>query len=210
MQLTNEWYYFSGVVNETMCNKIIELGDGYYDSVKIDQHEGITDQERITGKKISVASDLNIRISDIKWVDNQWLYDLIFPYMRTANKNTGWEFDIRSAETIQLTKYKKGSFYSWHPDGRADNLSTYDSSKGKFMEGYVRKLSMSILLNEDFSGGKFQFANIYNGKKKILTPELRKLGSILVFPSYMEHRVTTITRGIRYALVAWFLGPPFK
>tara|TARA_Y100001951_G_scaffold87509_1_gene78581 strand:- start:57 stop:689 length:633 start_codon:yes stop_codon:yes gene_type:complete len=210
MQLTNEWYYFTSAVDKTTCNKIIELGDGYYDNVKIDKHEEITEEERRTGRKISPESDVSIRISDIKWVDNQWLYDLIFPYMITANKNTGWNFDIRSSETPQLTRYKKGAFYSWHPDGGADNLSIYDSSKGTFMKGYGRKLSMSILLNKDFSGGKFQFANICNGKRKILTPDFKGIGSIIVFPSFMEHRVTPITKGIRYSLVAWFLGPPFK
>jgi len=33
---------------------------------------------------------------------------------------------------------------------------------------------------------------------------------IIVFPSDMEHRVAPVTKGIRYSLVVWFLGPPFK
>ena len=69
---------------------------------------------------------------------------------------------------------------------------------------------MSILLNKDFSGGKFQFVNVYNGKKLIQTPELKETGSVIVFPSFMEHRVAPVTKGTRYSLVTWFLGPPFK
>ena len=32
-------------------------------------------------------------------------------------------------------------------------------------------------------------------------------GSIIVFPSFVEHRVTPVTEGIRYSLVSWFVGP---
>ena len=210
MQLTNEWFYFTGVVDKKTCNKLIKLGDGFLDKVKVDSHQGTTEEERKTGRKVSLASNTNVRASDIKWLDEQWVYDLIFSYMETANKNAGWHFDIKSSETPQLTKYEKGGFYSWHSDGSADHLSVYGSSKGKFLNGYARKLSMSILLNEDFSGGKFQFAKVSEGKKQIQTPELKETGSVIVFPSFMEHRVAPITKGTRYSLVAWFLGPPFK
>jgi len=59
-------------------------------------------------------------------------------------------------------------------------------------------------------GGEFQFATYSKEKCIIQTPEINKMGSIVVFPSDMEHRVTLVTKGIRYSLVVWFLGPPFK
>ena len=34
-------------------------------------------------------------------------------------------------------------------------------------------------------------------------------GSIIVFPSFLKHRVTPVTKGVRYSLVSWFVGPPF-
>ena len=210
MQLTNEWYYFTRVIDKKTCDKLIKLGGKFLDKVQVDTHKGTTEEERKTGRKISYGLDTSQRVSDIKWLDKQWVYDLIFSCMKTANKNAGWNFDIKSAETPQLTKYKKGGFYNWHSDGGADHLSVYDSSEGEFLSGYARKLSMSISLNENFSGGRFQFANMYSGKRKILTPELKETGSVIVFPSFMNHRVTPITKGTRYSLVAWFLGPPFK
>ena len=36
-----------------------------------------------------------------------------------------------------------------------------------------------------------------------------KEGSIIVFPSFINHRVAPVTKGTRYSLVAWFVGPPF-
>ena len=35
-------------------------------------------------------------------------------------------------------------------------------------------------------------------------------GSIVVFPSFVWHRVKPITKGSRYSLVVWNLGDPFK
>ena len=111
---------------------------------------------------------------------------------------------------MQINRYKKGGFYEFHKDCKGDHLSAYNLPDKKFMHGHVRKLSMTVLLNDNYEGGEFQFATIYRGKREIHTPEFNKTGSIIVFPSDMEHRVAPVTKGIRYSLVTWFLGPPFK
>jgi len=41
--------------------------------------------------------------------------------------------------------------------------------------------------------------------KEILTQ-----GSIIIFPSHVWHRVKPVTKGVRYSLVVWHLGYPFK
>ena len=76
------------------------------------------------------------------------------------------------------------------------------------MHGHVRKLSMSVLLNDNFEGGAFEFAT-YGKEDCIITPIEVEAGSVIVFPSWMEHRVAPVTKGIRYSLVTWFVGPPF-
>jgi PKHD-type hydroxylase len=40
--------------------------------------------------------------------------------------------------------------------------------------------------------------------------EISQRGSIVVFPSHVWHRVKPVTKGIRYSLVIWNLGYPFK
>ena len=64
---------------------------------------------------------------------------------------------------------------------------------------------MSIVLNEDYEGGNFKFLD-----SKESTIKGKAKGTVLVFPSYMHHCVEKITKGNRYSLVAWFLGPKFK
>jgi PKHD-type hydroxylase len=68
---------------------------------------------------------------------------------------------------------------------------------------------MTILLNDSFEGGQFEFASYSKGNCTVTPLEMKK-GQVIVFPSHMEHRVAPVTKGTRYSLVCWFLGPPFK
>ena len=80
----------------------------------------------------------------------------------------------------------------------------------KFLDGNVRKLSMTILLNGNYQGGEFKFASYNKLKSEVETTDFKNAGSVIVFPSWIEHQVAPVTKGTRYSLVAWFVGPPFK
>ena len=64
-----------------------------------------------------------------------------------------------------------------------------------------RKLTFSLILNDDFEGGDFN----------ILQQSLIKTtkGKLLVFPSFLPHAVMPVTSGVRYAIFGWFCGPNF-
>jgi PKHD-type hydroxylase len=68
-------------------------------------------------------------------------------------------------------------------------------------------LSLTIQLTDPsrYEGCELQF-NV--GTQIISTPKGR--GVVVAFPSYMIHRVTPITSGVRKAIVAWVTGPEFK
>jgi len=207
---TNGWYYFVGVLDKNTCKKIRKTAKSKWEKSTVNTKKDITDEERITGAKLIDGLDKKSRISDIAWTTDQWIYDTIWPFMNGANEKAGWKYDIKGAESMQITRYKKNAFYSFHKDGKSDHLSAYDDPNNKFKNGHVRKLSMTVLLNDNYDGGEFQFATYNQGKCGIETPEVNKTGSIIVFPSDVEHRVTPVTKGIRYSLVVWFLGPPFR
>ena len=207
---TNDWFYFTEGLDKNTCNKIKNLAKGKWEESGVNVKKDTTDEERIIGEKPILSIDKNERISDIVWTSDQWIYDTIWPYMEGANEKAGWKYDIRSAESMQITRYKKGGFYYFHKDGKGDHLSTYDMPDNEFMHGHVRKLSMTVLLDDNYEGGEFQFATYGDEKCEISTPDFSKTGSIIVFPSDVEHRVAPVTKGIRYSLVTWFLGPPFK
>ena len=208
MLVNNEWFLFDDCLGGEVCNVIKSLGDKNWTDGSI--HGENYDNKKFTFVEMCEENNKDVRSSSVAWVSNQWLYDMVWPYMQTANNNSGWKYDIVSAETMQITRYIKNGFYSWHSDGKGDHIASYNQPGNKFIHNHVRKLSMSILLNDDYSGGDFQFLLSDSGKQTVNTIELNKVGSIVVFPSYLEHRVSPITKGTRYSLVIWFLGPPFK
>ena len=93
----NEWFTFEeGTVDKKTCNKIKKWASKKWET-------GIADWN----------SDSRYRISDVAWCNDQWLYDVIWPIMQLANDEAGWRYQIKSAETNQITRYKKGGFYNW-------------------------------------------------------------------------------------------------
>ena len=183
-------WYFDRVIPSETCQRLINMGDGNWEQA---------------GSAVSRTEvDENYRISDVAWINDQWVYDLIWTYMMKANEESGWKYNIVSAENCQVTRYTEGGHFSWHRDALGSHNEVYDEPKLKFLHGNARKLSMSIFLNSDFEGGDFEMHAVDDGEKI-----LAKEGSVIVFPSFMVHRVTPVTKGIRYSLVAWFLGPPF-
>ena len=74
----------------------------------------------------------------------------------------------------------------------------------------IRKLSLVACLSnpKEFKGGDFEFQFRNNNDPTIITPapELRNKGTIVVFPSFLYHRVTPLIKGTRYSLVMWTRG----
>ena len=212
MKLINEWYYFKNVINDSDCERLMELGKNNFMNAEVGKDTALTKEERIKGRNEIVEKEVDYkrRKSQVVWANEDWIYNLLNPYMVEANNKSGWNFDIKACETPQLTKYKKDDFFSWHIDGHSDSLSTYDLPENKFLNKNVRKISMTLLLNEDYEGGNFQFGFFNKGDVSIANPEFSTKGSLIFFPSFIYHQVTPITQGTRYSLVAWFIGPPFK
>lgn len=211
MNVTNVWYLFEGELDKIICNEITQLGNGKWEEPLVASDATITREERKSGRDIEYQANHSVRKCEVAWLDDQWLYDLVFTYLGKANVNSGWKYDIQVVEKMQLTRYSGGEFYNFHIDGDGDNLAVFKNPKDEFLRGYVRKLSMSIILNDDYEGGEFQFSEYKNGEHTITTvPDKNSLGTIIIFPSGVEHRVKPVTSGIRYSLVCWFCGPPFK
>ena len=205
----NEWFVFEEAIDNKTCNKLKRLGSKQWQTAGVDIKKGTTDEERKTGRKPKIGVDEKTRVTDIAWTNDQWVYDTIWPFMMEANNKASWEYDIKAAESSQITRYKKGGFYNFHRDGGGCHLVKYNNPTNAFMHGHVRKLSMTVLLNKSFEGGDFEFTS-YTKEECIITPVEMNQGDVIVFPSWMEHRVAPVTKGIRYSLVTWFVGPPFK
>jgi PKHD-type hydroxylase len=122
------------------------------------------------------------------------IYKLLFELLHKCNSEF-YHFHLSEIiERIQYTVYNSSDqgHYDWH----------LDTGPGKQPN---RKLSLVCHLSDpnEYEGGELQ---IHTGK--IATPE-REKGTVIIFPSYLLHRVTPVTKGIRRTLVMWVNGPSF-
>ena len=204
MNLEYYYWYFQSAIPPKICDDIIEYGKSKQEQIAL---TGDYNPETVGEKDIKDISKK--RKSNIVWMSDRWIYNEIQPYVHTANQNAGWNFQWDFSEACQFTKYKLNQFYDWHCD-------SWDKT---YPNGKIRKLSVTCQLSDqtEYKGGEleFDFRNYdpymrdevehVKQAKDILTK-----GSIIVFPSFVWHRVKPVTEGTRYSLVLWNLGKPFK
>ena len=150
---------------------------------------------------IFASSNVNddVRRSKVKWLthDNE-VKDLLWGYVCEANRNA-FGFDVRNVCDVQYTEYHatEAGHYGWHHDINWGQDKAYD-----------RKLSVTVQLSgpEEYTGGLFEFAETETPDYSVSN----KKGTVLVFPSFLQHRVKPVESGTRVSLVAWFEGPRWK
>ena len=125
------------------------------------------------------------------------LFNIFQSFISEANSKF-YNFDIsHSFDPIQYTEYHSTSKdeYTWHRD--TNHITP-------------RKLSIVIQLSDpsEYEGGDLQIKD-YSVGENIITIKKQK-GQIVVFPSYLLHRVTPVTRGTRKSLVWWAGATTFK
>jgi len=206
MNLRYQYWWFKSVIPERICNDILRYGQEQTKEIALTgnkQKEDLSEKEMLNIQKK--------RKSDVVWMSDRWIYREIQPYIHQANEYAGWNFEWDWSEPCQFTEYKKGQFYDWHCDSYIEHYNNPDNPN---THGKQRKLSMTISLTnpEEYEGGdlEFDFRNTDEGSQPKVCEEIREKGSIVVFPSFIWHRVTPVTKGTRHSLVCWNLGHPFK
>ncbi len=176
------YYYFTNVFTEQELEQIIEVGES---------------QPKIKATTVGEDTSLEVsdyRVSDIAWLSNNpktsWVYNRIADLAIKANSEM-WNFDIWDfQDDLQYTSYYgNGGHYDWHAD-----LGVGISN---------RKLSVVLQLSnaDEYEGGELQM----NTGGSILNVPKEK-GLICSFPSFVLHRVTPLSSGLRRSLVTWLCG----
>ena len=148
--------------------------------------------------------DHNWRSSNVKFIDSSHhIGKLCLENVADVN-NKGYNYDLRQYDNnlFQYAHYCVNDYYNWH----VDILKNRNRA-------FVRKLSFSLVLNDDYDGGVLEIAvpnspdadNPYN-----IFQVPRKRGTLIIFPSHLLHRVTPVTHGIRKSIVGWLVGPPLR
>ncbi len=173
--------WYLGNLDEELCDRVVE------ELAVVEAKEAAIGIE---------GTDHNLATRDTKVSFAQpgyWLEGIYSRLVHEANQVCGWEYHITSNEAIQFAEYGTEQHYTWHCDTFVLSGQPID-----------RKISVVCLLNDDFEGGEFEMR-----LNTVYTAPLKK-GTIIVFPSILDHRVTPVLSGTRYSATAWFSGPRFR
>jgi len=178
------YYWFNGGFTSDEVDKIIEDAKEYPFIKALVVDEENTDKFR--------KSNIKWLPFDSKW---EWVIDRIMSQVVEAN-NTIWNFDLKAIiDNIQYTEYDgNGGHYDWHLDIGPGSISH-------------RKISIVIQLSDsdDYVGGDLE---IMIGSDHTKIP--RGKGNVVIFPSFLLHRVVPLISGNRKSLVLWVGGGQYK
>jgi PKHD-type hydroxylase len=180
--------------------------EGFLTNEEINYLANNNNWSNVIPAKIGADSDMmvnqNIRSTKISWLElsneNKDIWDKLARVIAEVNSRY-FHFDLTGFyEPIQLGIYtaEDNGHYDWHVDMFTSNKNA------------PRKLSMVLMLSDtsEFEGGELL---LKSDSDKYRALSLAK-GRAWFFPSYMLHKVTPVTRGVRKTLVLWVGGPPFK
>lgn len=185
---------WNGVLPAAVCQAVV-------DTFVVNEFSAATIQ---TADGSSLTDDRTRRASNMFVEPEHWAGALASHFANQGNLT--WQFDLSGLGTLSFLRYDESSHFQWH----IDTLSYDRTDYGRLGTGLERKLSVTVNLSDpaDYDGGELEFLNGLG--QLIKQSELRERGSVIVFPSTVGHRVTAVTRGVRYALVGWMVGPPLR
>jgi PKHD-type hydroxylase len=186
--MKNIWEVWTSALSQTECDNLIAMAGTYPVTVAT---VGFEESNRV---------DQKLRESSVRWIPpskEPALIQRIMAFVRSSNR-TNFGFDLTEIFDVQFTEYhssKKGK-YDWHHDSRLSGNMAFD-----------RKLSVVIQLSDraSYEGGEFEFSTVAH-PGAVFEPR----GSILLFPSFLQHRVLPVTKGLRHSLVTWVEGPRWR
>lgn len=192
-RITYPYVWWEGIFSKEEIQKIVDYCEskGVTQSTTV-QAEAELPQEDIRKSYVGMHSYNE---------ETAWIFQRLNQAIETVNDQF-YRFDLSGYDFFQYGVYhgEEQGKYDWHQD------MILGSRRGDTMF-LTRKLSISMLLNDDFEGGEFEMTN--SSEATAYQPEM-KPGRMIAFPSWQLHRVKPVTAGTRRSLVLWVMGPKFR
>jgi PKHD-type hydroxylase len=194
--INENWAYAHNMFTKEECEQIIAIGSSGKDATPLTY--GMTGDMAVSENNIEIVG--KVRKSPIAWIrsdveENVWIFQRLTDYITNINQQF-FGYELTEIQSLQFTSYdgKENGFYGKHIDMMYKGNAT-------------RKLSVSVQLSDpsDYEGGNLVLHTSEAGEH----PH-KQQGTGIFFPGYTLHEVKPVTKGKRYSLVAWVLGPRFK
>jgi PKHD-type hydroxylase len=209
---------FVGVVpnayTDEECDDIISLRQKYkredgaaYNTDPSDRREPLNDDTRLSD------------VFFMRYFDEPWIIDKT---IKAANKFNEmfckWDIDwFGLNHEMQLAEYyKPGHHFEWHRDIHFESYREHWEALKE--RKYKRKISAIIQLDDPktYVGGRLQLGTDAGNKDSMraefddVNQDWLQRGSMIFFPSFVNHKVDPIISGSRASFTIWYLGPPWR
>jgi PKHD-type hydroxylase len=177
-----DFYYHTNVLSNEECETIrSNVIRDIDDSWNDSPAHGVIKSAKTTVVQWNKAKSYLSKVEDLAHLTNENYFGF------SVNK-------YHDFSTVNYNEYSSGCEYGWHSDAlKSESCSD---------------IKLTVIVNittEPYSGGEFQL--FLNQERTISS--LNAPGSVIVFPSWIQHRVTPVTSGIRKSLSFWIIGPKF-
>lgn len=192
--MRNMWHLWPAFLDDETCDAIVR------------EAATLPSKDGDVGGLGEARVDHSIRSALVSWVDPlhpDWaevVREIEGKFIAANRETFGFETSSVPAD-IQIGTYhaERQGHFKWHRD------AWFHLPHKSPLE---RKLTMIIQLTcpRTYEGGDLEL----DAYERPDPRALRQRGSILVFPSFVHHRVTPVTHGTRQSLVAWKDGPAWR
>jgi PKHD-type hydroxylase len=168
------------------CNEIISTSGNWVEGTVQKFNTSMTDQKH---------RSVEISKKNLPEEVLEYIFEKIFHINKFSFRYHLEGYEPHDLPRVFKYSADRGDHYVWH----RDTLSVPNKDS-------ERKLSFSIQLSDpnSYKGGDLEFMPDMPGIFK------RAQGNICIFPSFLTHRVSPMTEGVRHVIVGWIHGPGFK
>jgi PKHD-type hydroxylase len=176
-----EWVECSRRLPAPVCDALIRLGESFPL-----EEPTVVGEDRLKAHRVA---DVHLIPSVSEALP---LYQLLWDTAADATKR---HYGLRLSGITRMphfVEYRAGKgHFHWHDDYSHE------------LEDAPRKLTVVIQLSNgaDYDGGDLEIFG------ETITSVPRERGTVICLPSFIPHRVTPVTAGIRKVIVAWIAGP---
>lgn len=180
------WAFRERFLTPQECDRLVSLVPG----------SALRDVVLRADEALPTAADVRrCRLAGLAWVKEiEWLVQRLAAAVTECNKAL-YNYQLTGiTENLLVEQYSTNHFHDWVQDFGAKEQS-------------ARKLGAIVQLTDpsQYEGGDVEFFSPRGPQK---APRAR--GTIIIYPSFVFHRVTPVTSGNRTAISGWVSGVPFK
>jgi len=186
-----------------LCKELIEI----FNSPDFEWNPALLNNQVYNERRNCFINDIILREEDTKYPAINQLKVIMNTYLKTVNKSIFKGVDTPDYfADVQAIKYDPAIA----PDGTLPHFDWHtDDVWTQPTLNLIRKLTQIVVISDgetEFEGGKCEFDPLHG----TLDYDGRKQGSLVMFPSFLKHRILPITSGVRYAVNGWSYGPSWR